>query len=241
MKRIVPLLLAFLLCLAPCLAEEQNTAAAQTQNICLTVNGTEVPVIWEDNPSVQQLREHLPLTVSTTGFGGLQKVGYLEQMIPGSDILTDAEPGDILLFEDRWIMLFYGYHSGKYTRLGRIPADLTEEEMQAIAEDRDKTPEQLEEELQEAAEDKDNPPEQWEADLKKKAAKEFSEIEKETAKKIEEIRASALQEAEKQEKMEELKTQETEKKEEMLIQLIKIGKMKELLGGKITVTISAGE
>ena len=240
MKRIIPLLLAFLLCLVSCLAEEQDTASV-VQTISLTVNGTEVPVIWEDNPSVQQLREHLPLTISTTGFGGLQKVGYLEQKIQDSDILTDAEPGDIILFEARWIMLFYGYHSGKYTRLGRIPADLTEKEMQVIAEDRDKTSEQLEEELQEAAEDKDNPPEQWEADLKKKAAKEFAEIEKETAKKTEEIRTSGLQEAEKQEKMEELKTQETEKKEEMLIQLIKSGKMKELLGGKITVTISAGE
>lgn len=239
MKRIVPLLLAFLLCLAPCLAEEQ--AATETQTIILSVNGTEVPVIWEDIPAVQELKEHLPLVIPMTRFGGLQQVGYLEQKVKGSDTQTDAEPGDVILFEDRWIMLFYGYHTGKYTRLGYIPVELTEEDEREIAEDRDKTPEQLEEELQEAAEDKDNPPEQWEADLKKKAAKEFAEIEKETAKKTEEIRTSGLQEAEKQEKMEELKTQETEKKEEMLIQLIKSGKMKELLGGKITVTISAGE
>ena len=240
MKRIIPFFLAILLCLVPCLAEEQGSTA-ETKSIILTVNGTEVPVIWEDNPTVQKLRELLPLTMPMTRFGGLQQVGYLEQKIQGSDTQTDAEPGDIILFEDRWIMLFYGYHSAKYTRLGRIPVELTEEDERETAEDKDKTAEQLEEELQEAAEDKDNPPEQWEADLKKKAAKEFAEIEKETAKKTKEIRTSGLQEAEKQEKMEELKTQETEKKEEMLIQLIKSGKMKELLGGKITVTISAGE
>ena len=179
MKRMIPLLLAFLLCLVPCLAEEQDPAA-RTQNISLTVNGTEVPVIWEDNPSVQQLREHLPLTIPTTGFGGLQKVGYLEQMIKGSDIQTDAEPGDILLFEDGWIMLFYGYHSGKYTRLGHIPVELTEEEMQEI--------EETVTELEQAGE------------LKEKA-----------------------------------------EKTEELIKQKKAEKMKELLGAKTTITISAGE
>ena len=52
MKRMILLMLAFLLCLAPCLAEEQNTAAP-TQTITLIVNGAEVPVIWEDNPATQ--------------------------------------------------------------------------------------------------------------------------------------------------------------------------------------------
>ena len=113
MKRIIPFLLAFLLCLAPCMAEEQD-AAIPAQCIILTVNGTEVPVIWEEIPATQQLQRLLPLTIPMTRFGGLQQVGYLKQTIQGSDTQTDAEPGDIILFEDRWIMLFYGYHSGKY-------------------------------------------------------------------------------------------------------------------------------
>ncbi len=238
MKRIIPFFLAFLLCLAPCLAEEQDTASV-VQTISLTVNGTEVPVIWEDNLSVQQLREHLPLTVSTTGFGGLQQVGYLEQTIQGSDTQTDAEPGDIILFEDRWIMLFYGYHSAKYTRLGRIPVELTEEDEREIAEDKDKTAEQLEEELKEAEEDKTT--DQREKELKKETIKEFREIEKETEKQLEQIQASGLEEAEKQAKTEELKAQEKERKAETLTKLKKIWKTKELLGGKVTVTISVGE
>lgn len=222
MKRMILLLLAFLLCLAPCMAEEQNTAIP-AQNITLTVNGTEVPVIWEENPATQQLQKLLPLTITMTRFGGLQQVGYLEQKIQGSDTQTDAEPGDIILFEDRWIMLFYGYNSGKYTCLGHIPTDLTEEDEKEIEETKDKTADQLEEEL------------------KKETAKEFREIEKETEKQMEAIRASNLEEAEKQEKTEELKEQEKEKKTETLIKLKKIWKMKELLGGNVTITISAGE
>lgn len=222
MKRMILLLLTFLLCLAPCMAEEQNTTVP-AQSITLIVNGTEVPVIWEDNPATQQLQDLLPLTIPMTRFGGLQQVGYLEQKIQGSDTQTDAEPGDIILFEDRWIMLFYGYHSGKYTRLGHIPTDLTEEDDKEIAEDKDKTPEQLEKEL------------------KKEVAKEFTEIEKETAKKTEEIMATGLQEAEKQEKIAELQAQEKEKKAGTLIKLKKIEKMKELLGGSVTITISAGK
>ena len=174
-------------------------------------------------PAVQELKEHLPLAIPMTRFGGLQQVGYLEQKVKGSDTQTDAEPGDVILFEDRWIMLFYGYHTGKYTRLGRIPVELTEEDEREIAEDKDKTPEQLEEEE------------------KKETAKEFTEIEKETAKETEKLRASGLEEAELQAKTEELKAQEADKKTEILIKLKKIGKMKELLGGKTTITISAGE
>lgn len=222
MKRVILLLLVFLLCLAPCMAEEQNTEVP-AQTITLIVNGTEVPVIWEDNLATQQLRGLLPLTIPMTRFGGLQQVGYLEQKLQGGDIQTDAEPGDIILFEDRWIMLFYGYHSGKYTRLGHIPTDLTEEDEKEIEETKEKTADQLEEEL------------------KKETAKEFREIEKETEKQMEAIQASSLEEAEKQEQTEELKAQEKEKKIETLIKLKKIWKMKELLGGNVTITISAGE
>ena len=181
MKRMILLLLVFLLCLAPCMAEEQNTTVP-AQTIILTVNGTEVPVMWEDNYTTQELQEFLPMTIRMTRFGGLQQVGYMKQKIQGSDIQTDAEPGDIILFEDRWIMLFYGYHSGKYTRLGHIPTDLTEEEEKEIEENKDKTADQLEEEQE------------------KETAKEFKEIEKETEKKMEAIQVSSLEEAEKQER-----------------------------------------
>ncbi len=221
MKRIIPFLLALLLCLAPCLAEEQ-TEATEPQPIILSVNGTEVSVIWEDNPSVQELKEHLPQVIPMTRFGGLQQVGYLEQTVKGNDTQTDAEPGDVILFEDRWIMLFYGYHTGQYTRLGHIPVELTEEDETEIAEDTEKTPEELEE------------------DLKKEKAKEFTEIEKETAKETEKLRASGLEETELQAKTEELKAREKEKKTETLVKMKKIAKMKELIGGSVEITLMAG-
>ena len=50
-----------------------------------------------------------------------------------------------------------------------------------------------------------------------------------------------LEEAELQAKTEELKTQEQEKKTEILVKLKKIGKMKELIGGIVTITLTAGE
>ena len=200
MKRIIPFLLALLLCLAPCLAEEQAAATeTETQPIILTVNGTEVPVIWDDTPVVQELKGHLPLVIPMTRFGGLQQVGYLEQAVKGNDTQTDAEPGDVILFEDRWIMLFYGYHTGKYTRLGHIPVELTEEDEREIVEDKDKTAEQLEEELKK---EEDETADRREKELKKETAKEFREIEKETEKQLEQILSSGLEEAEKQAKTE---------------------------------------
>ena len=55
MRHIILILLAVFLCLTGCSAEEPA--------MTLKIGETEVPVIWEDNPSVEALKEFLPLTV----------------------------------------------------------------------------------------------------------------------------------------------------------------------------------
>ena len=93
----------------------------------LQIGDTEVPVTWEDNPSVDALKELLPLTVDMSMYGGFEQVGPLGQEITSNDEQTKTEPGDIVLYSGDQIVIFYGNNSWAYTRLGHI--NLTQEEM----------------------------------------------------------------------------------------------------------------
>ena len=119
MRHIILILLAALLCLTGCSAEEPA--------MTLKIGETEVPVIWEDNPSVEALKEFLPLTVQMSMYGGFEQVGPIGQEIVSYDEQTKTEPGDIVLYSGDQIVIFYGNNSWAYTRLGHV--DLSQEEM----------------------------------------------------------------------------------------------------------------
>ena len=93
----------------------------------LKIGETEVPVTWEDNPSVDALKGLLPLTIEMSMYGGFEQVGPIGQEIVSNDEQTKTEPGDIVLYSDDQIVIFYGNNSWAYTRLGHV--DLTQEEM----------------------------------------------------------------------------------------------------------------
>lgn len=122
MKHIILILLAALLCLAGCSAEEPA--------MTLTIGETEVPVTWEDNPSVDALKELLPLTVQMSMYGGFEQVGFIGREIVSNDGQTKTESGDIVLYSGDQIVIFYGNNAWAYTRLGHV--DLTQEEMEEL-------------------------------------------------------------------------------------------------------------
>ena len=93
----------------------------------LKIGGTEVPVSWEDNASVDALKEMLPVTVHMSAYGGFEQVGALGRSLPRSDVQTTAQPGDIMLYNGSSIVIFYGSNTWAYTKLGHV--DLTAEQM----------------------------------------------------------------------------------------------------------------
>ena len=105
------------------------TGATVTEEpaMILKIGETEVPVTWEDNPSVDALKGLLPLTIEMSMYGGFEQVGPIGQEIVSNDEQTKTEPGDIVLYSDDQIVIFYGNNSWAYTRLGHV--DLTQEEM----------------------------------------------------------------------------------------------------------------
>ena len=106
---------------------EVVTEEAKDTAMTLTIDGKEMPVTWEDNASVKELKEICPLTVNLSMYGGFEQVGSIGQSINRDDKQITTEYGDIVLYSGNQIVVFYGSNSWAYTKLGHI--DLSEEEL----------------------------------------------------------------------------------------------------------------
>ena len=101
------------------LAPKPPTVSALT----LRVNGEPLAVTWEDNASVDALRElaqSKPVSVPMAKHGGFEQFGPLGSSLPRNDTGITTEPGDVILYSGNQIVLFYGSNTWSYTRLGRI-------------------------------------------------------------------------------------------------------------------------
>ena len=110
------------------IAEEASTEMTNTMR--LLIGETEVPVTWEDNASVDALRELRPLTIQLSMYGGFEQVGPIGQSIVRDDKQTTTNYGDIVLYSGNQIVVFYGSNSWAYTKLGHI--DLSQQEMSEL-------------------------------------------------------------------------------------------------------------
>ena len=97
----------------------------------MTIGETPVEVEWEDNESVEALKElckNGPLTIRMSMYGGFEQVGDIGQSLPRNDSQTTTQSGDIVLYSDDQLVVFYGSNSWAYTRLGHV-TDKSDEEM----------------------------------------------------------------------------------------------------------------
>ena len=101
-----------------------------SEDLTLYINDEEVPVTWENNPSVEELKAISPLTISMSMYGGFEQVGQIGSSITRDDTEITTEPGDIVLYSGNQIVIFYGKNTWAYTRLGHV--DMTKEEMTAL-------------------------------------------------------------------------------------------------------------
>ena len=98
----------------------------------LYFNDIEIPVIWEDNQTVQELIEEAgkgDVVVQMSMYSDNEQVGSLGKSYTKNDEQITTHSGDIVLYSGDKIVVFYGSNSWAYTRLGKmnIPeSDVTE-------------------------------------------------------------------------------------------------------------------
>jgi hypothetical protein len=89
----------------------------------MKIGDTVVRVEWEDNESVQALKDLCsdePLVIQMSMYGGFEQVGSIGTSLPRNDRQITTREGDIVLYSGNQIAVFYGSNSWAYTRLGHI-------------------------------------------------------------------------------------------------------------------------
>lgn len=111
-------------CSMSSVAEAEETASSSDSReesaMIISIGDRVLPVLWEENASVDALRELCPLTIQMSMYGGFEQVGPIGASLPRDDVQTTTQAGDIVLYSGNQIVVFYGSNSWAYTRLGRI-------------------------------------------------------------------------------------------------------------------------
>lgn len=95
----------------------------RTAEMKLKIGETYVETEWEDNESVQALKELCQsgsLQIQMSMYGGFEQVGSIGKTLPRNDSETVTQAGDIVLYSGDQIVVFYGSNSWAYTRLGHV-------------------------------------------------------------------------------------------------------------------------
>ena len=100
---------------------EQETEEENTMKI--TVGEQQFTVTLEDNATAAALKERLPMTLDMSELNGNEKYHYLSFSLPTASYSPGKiQSGDIMLYGDSCIVVFYESFSTSYsyTRIGRI-------------------------------------------------------------------------------------------------------------------------
>ena len=115
---------------APVAEEPPVEESAQVPTLMLSIDGTPVTVLWEDNETVSELltaAQNGAIEVSASRYGGFEQVGSLPQSFSRSDAQMTTQPGDIVLYSGNQLVIFFGSNSWSYTRLGHVNGMSSEE------------------------------------------------------------------------------------------------------------------
>ncbi len=109
---------------APVTEQPQDSKAEseEAETMRIKIGETDVEVAWEDNESVEALKELARdgLHIEMSMYGGFEQVGSIGKSLPREDRQTTTQAGDIVLYSGNQLVVFYGSNAWAYTRLGRI-------------------------------------------------------------------------------------------------------------------------
>ena len=102
---------------------QNNAPMEYSELITVTVNGISFDAVLADSETGRAFAELLPLTITMTELNGNEKYHYLDGSLPTDSYkLGTIEAGDLLLYGNNCVVLFYEtFSSGySYTRIGKL-------------------------------------------------------------------------------------------------------------------------
>ena len=108
--------------------------AESGEEIILTVAGKQLAVNWEENSSVDALRELLKkgeITLDMSDYGGFEKGAPLPETLPENNEQMHTDAGDVILYQGKQFVIYYDTNSWSLTPLGKVTG-MTKAELQAL-------------------------------------------------------------------------------------------------------------
>ena len=96
---------------------------SENKTMKLFINDVEVPVTWLDNETVKEIEDEVnnnDIVVSMNMYGGNEQYGSLGRSFVSNNTQTTTSIGDIVLYNNDNIVVFYGSNTWSYTRLGKM-------------------------------------------------------------------------------------------------------------------------
>lgn len=110
----------------------ENTIISDVEDktLKLYIDDIEINVTWENNASVNALKELETITITMHQYGGFEQVGSIGKTITSNDKQITTNPGDIVLYSSNQIVIFFGSNTWSYTKLGHL--NLNQDELNNI-------------------------------------------------------------------------------------------------------------
>lgn len=113
---------------------KQNNENMEMDTIRLSVKGRMFTVVLEKNSSAEALLELLEkgdMSVEMEDYARMEKVGSLGVRLPRNDKPTSTRPGDLILYQGHYLVIYYDHNSYSFTPMGKI-TNVTQEELKEV-------------------------------------------------------------------------------------------------------------
>ena len=100
-----------------------KSATGGKNSIVVKIGEYEFEALPEDSVAATafvQMLEKEPLVLEMKDYGGFEKTGTLEANLPADDRQITTEEGDIVLYNKKQIVMFYGSNSWSYTPVAKV-------------------------------------------------------------------------------------------------------------------------
>ena len=101
---------------------QNNDESENEKTMILLIDNVEVEIEWENNNSVNDLKELAKnnLIINMSNSGGFEQYGPIGKSITSNDSRITANYGDVILYSSSYLCIMYGSNTWSYTKVGHI-------------------------------------------------------------------------------------------------------------------------
>ncbi len=105
------------------ICEKEDSTTMKDRIKLIVNNGKIFTAKLENNSSARALKEILEkgdISIQMQDYANMEKVGPIGKTLPGNDTQTTTAPGDLILYQGKYFVIYYAPNSWNFTRLGKI-------------------------------------------------------------------------------------------------------------------------